>query len=126
MKFSLPSIIGWTSALLVGALTLFTGVMKFVPVPPGSEQEAMMLQMGMTSHVVYTLGVVELVIATLFLIPRTSTIGFILMIGYFGGVLATLLTHSQDPIVAYIVLGVLTLSAYFRSPELLSRLRKKA
>lgn len=126
MKFSLPSIIGWTSAILVGALTIFTGIMKFVPVPAGSEQEAMMQQMGMTSHVVYTLGFVELVIAILFLVPRTSTIGFVLMIGYFGGVLATLLTHGQDTVMAYIVLGVLTISAYFRSPELLSRLRKKA
>ena len=84
----------------------------------------MMQSMGMTPNFVYTLGVMELVIAVLFLIPRTSTVGFVLMVGYFGGVLATLLTHGQDATFIYIVLALLTVSGYFRNPELLQRIRK--
>lgn len=122
---SLSSIIGWISTLLIGALTVFTGMMKFMPVPAGSPQEAMMQSMHITTTVAYTLGIVELVSAILFFVPRTSAIGFILLVGYYGGVLATLLTHGQDPMVGYIALLLLTISAACRNPELLSRLKRK-
>ncbi len=124
MSSRLSSVIGWTCAILVSALNLFAAVMKFVPVPPDSEQAKMMLSMGMTPSLVHALGVIELTIVVLYLIPRTSTIGFVLMVGYFGGVLATLLTHMQDATMAYVVFVLLTISAYFRNPELLGRVKK--
>lgn len=123
MKIRVASLIGWTCAVLVAALNIFAGVMKFVPVPAGSEQEAMMQSMGMTANLSHILGVVELVITVLFLVPKTSTVGFVLIVGYFGGVLATLLTHGQDATIVYIVFVLLMISAYVRNPELLDRLR---
>lgn len=124
MKLSFTSIIGWTCAILVSALNLFAGVMKYVPVTDPAQLE-MMKSMGMTPNLVHILGVVEIVSTILFLIPRTSTIGFVLLVGYTGGILATLLTHGQDATIIYVVFALLTVSAYFRNPELLSRLRKK-
>ena len=111
---------GYTQLIKVN---LFAAVMKFVPVPAGSPQEQMMQQMSLTTGMMHVFGVIEIVSVILYLVPRTSTIGFVLMVGYFGGVLATLLTHGQDATMIYIVLALLTVSAYFRNPELLSRLR---
>jgi uncharacterized membrane protein YphA (DoxX/SURF4 family) len=116
------SILGWTSAILVAALNVFAGVSKFLPVAPDSPQSAMMQSMGITPNIAHVLGVVELVSAVLFLIPRTSTIGFVLLVGYMSGVTATLITHSQDATIGFIALALLTVSAFVRNPELRSRL----
>lgn len=124
MKFSFPSIIGWTCAILVSALNLFAGVMKYVPVTDPAQLE-MMKSMGMTPELAHILGVIEIASTILFLIPRTSTVGFVLLVGYTSGILATLLTHGQDATIIYVVLALLTVSAYFRNPELLSRLKRK-
>jgi hypothetical protein len=126
MKFRIGSIIGWICAALVGALNIFAGVMKFVPVPADSPQAAMMQSMGMTPGLEHILGVIELVSVVLFLIPRTSTVGFVLITSYMAGALATLLTHGQDGTFLIIVLGLLTVSAYFRNPELLTRIKGKS
>ncbi len=123
MKSSrLGLVIGWIAAGLVAALNLFAGIMKFTPVPAGSEQEAMMQQMGLLG-LSHTLGVIELASTILFLIPRTSTIGFVLLVGYLSGALATLITHGQDGTPLIVALALLTVSAYFRNPELLARLK---
>lgn len=122
MKIRVGSVIGWIAAGLVGALNLFAGAAKFFPVAPGSEQDAMMQQMGL-SNMVHMLGVIELVSTVLFLIPRTSAVGFVLLVGYLSGALATVLTHGQDGTPLVVALALLTISAYFRNPELLTRLK---
>jgi hypothetical protein len=74
------------------------------------------------------LGVLEIIIIVLFLIPRTSTVGFILMVGYLAGALATNLTHGftfAEAAPLYVLLLLLTISGYFRNPELVSRLMGK-
>lgn len=121
------SIIGWTCAILIGAFNLFGAVMKFVPIAPGSDTEATLNKLGLTG-LVQSLGILELVIAILFLIPRTSTVGFVLMVGYMGGALATNMTHGAgqvDLIPIYVIFLLLTVSAWFRNPELVSRLLKR-
>ena len=126
MKISASSIIGWTCAGLVAAFNLFAAVMKFMPVAPGSEAEAMGQKLGVIG-LEHSLGVLEFIIVALFLIPRTSTVGFVLMIGYMGGALATNLTHgfsNMDAIPIYITFVVLMISAWYRNPELVSRLMK--
>ncbi len=128
-KIRFGLILGWICALLVSALQLFGAVMKFMPVVPGSEAEAMNAAMGMTPEITLWLAVLEIVTVVLFLIPRTSTVGFVLMVGYFGGVWATLITHgmaADGTPMALIIFLLLTVSAYFRNPELLSRLKGRA
>jgi len=103
--------------------------MKFVPMPPDSSGAKIMQQLGLTTNAAHILGVVEIIIILLFLIPRTSTVGFVLMIGYMGGAFATNLTHGfTDPgtVTSFIVLFVLlTISAWGRNPELLDRVKGK-
>ncbi|OGJ55518.1 hypothetical protein A3D88_04675 [Candidatus Peribacteria bacterium RIFCSPHIGHO2_02_FULL_52_16] len=127
MKIQFGSIVGWTCALLVAAFNIFAAVMKYVPVVPDSPADVMMHRLGITVQMQHVLGVIEFVIIALFLIPRTSTVGFVLMVGYMGGALATNLTHGfthMEALPIYILFVLLTISAYFRNPELLSRLLK--
>ena len=72
------------------------------------------------------LGIAKLIIVTFYLIPRTSSVGFVLMVGYYAGALATNITHDfalAEYVPVPVALVLLTISAYFRNPELLSRLK---
>jgi hypothetical protein len=127
MKIRVSSIIGWISALLVSALTIMSAVLGFMP-PTDPAMIEMAMKMGVTDFEM-ELSITKLIITILFLFPRTSTVGFVLMVGYYGGALATNITHGftlaeYAPIL--IVFLLLTISAYVRNPELLSRLRGKA
>lgn len=120
-------VIGWICAGLVAAFNLFAAVMKFVPVAPGSEGAVMMERLGMQG-MMQPIALVEFIIVVLFLVPRTSTVGFVLMIGYMGGALATNLTHgftNMEALPIYISFVLLMISAWYRNPELVSRLLQK-
>ncbi len=124
MKFRIGSIVGWTCAGLVSALTVFSAMMEFIPLTDPA-MIAYVERIGVGA-IAYPLGITKLILVALFLFPRTSTVGFVLMVGYYGGALATHLTHpgtlvESAPIV--VVLLLLTVSAYFRNPELLHRLK---
>lgn len=63
------------------------------------------------------IGVVEVVVTILFLIPRTSFIGAILLTGYLGGATAT---HVRvgDPYFMPIIMGIVVWIAYaLRRPD---------
>ncbi len=128
MKLRFSSVLSGVSVFLVAAFNLFAGVMKFMPVAPGSPPEAMMSKLGITVTLDHALGVLELSIVLLFLIPRTSTIGFILLVGYMGGALATNLTHgfsNMEALPIYITFAFLLIIGWIRHPELTSRLLKR-
>lgn len=125
MKIRVGSIIGWMCAILVAAFSLFSGVMEFIMPMDNPEVAAFVARLGITD-MEYYLGAAKIIFAVLLLIPRTSTVGFVLMVGYFSGALATNITHQVPPAeygMLVIVLAVLTVSGYFRNPELLSRLK---
>ena len=126
MKPRTTSIIGWICVIPVAAFNLFAAIMKFIPQAPGSEGEKMGQLLGVAG-IEHALGVIELIIVALYVVPRTSTVGFVLMIGYMGGALATNLTHglsTMDALPVYITFVLMTIGAYFRNPELLSRMMK--
>ena len=118
-------ITGWVLATLVGLMHIPALIGKFVP--PTPEAAAMNAQLGMDLFSLPILGVVEIITLGLFFYPRTSTLGFIMMVGYMSGVLATFLTHTLDMSIVpmYVILGLLTLSAWFRNRELASRVMGK-
>jgi hypothetical protein len=120
-------IVGWICAILIAAFNLFAAVMKFVPVEPGSPGDVFATEVGMKG-LEYQLGVVELIIVLLFVIPRTMTVGFILMVGYMAGILAANITHgftTMEVLPIYISLLLLAVVGWLRHPELTARLRGK-
>jgi len=123
----LGSIVGWVATALLVLSNGFAAIMKFVPVETGSAAELMGQRLG-TIGLERGLGVLEIIILILFLVPRTSVVGFILMTGYLGGALATQLTHGmtqQELIPMYVILAVLAVCGYFRFPEFTARLKGK-
>ncbi len=124
MKTRVGTIIGWICVILVAAFTLFSAVMEFVPVSDPATL-AFLAKLGV-GDIMYPLGITKFILVALYLIPRTSTVGFVLLVGYFGGALATNITHQfafpdYAPLVVAMVL--MTVGAYFRNPELLTRLK---
>ncbi|RCS56048.1 DoxX family protein [Bremerella cremea] len=66
----------------------------------------MFAKMGWTEEVMFTIGIVEVAIAVLFLIPQTAFVAAILLTGYLGGAVATHV-RVDDPFFFPILIGVL-------------------
>jgi len=94
---------GWIMSALPVAMLLFSGVMKLMK--PSAVVEGF-AHFGYPESVVLVLGIVELGSTVLYVIPRTSVLGAILLTGYLGGATAT---HVRigEPFFMAIVLGVL-------------------
>lgn len=108
-------LIGWILSGLVVAFLIFgSAVGKFVE---WEGKEEMFAHLGYTSELIMKIGIVEVAIAALFLIPRTSFIAAILLTGYLGGATAT---HVRvgDPFFFPILIGVvLWIALGLRRPE---------
>jgi len=79
----------WAGRVLsaLGALfLLFDGVIHVLKITPVVEAFA---QLGYPLGVSVTLGIIEIVCVILYLIPRTSVFGAILLTAYLGGAVAT-------------------------------------
>lgn len=128
------SIIGWICVGLVAAFTLFSAVMNMLPIEGNQAAIDIATRLGVLD-MLFALGVTKLVLVALYIFPRTSTVGFVLMVGYYGGALATNLTHEigfdsvMFPLDVYtpffLVFLFLTIGAYIRNPELLTRIKGK-
>ena len=96
------------------AFLLFDAVFKFFATPEAIEGSA---QLGWPAHLIPVLGVIQLVLLALYLVPRTAPLGAVLWTGYLGGAIAThlridnpLFSHTLFPIyVAALIWGGLYL-----------------
>ncbi|MEQ1904005.1 MAG: DoxX family protein [Pirellulaceae bacterium] len=96
--------IGWIITSLVGLFMIgASGIPKFLDFPGKDE---MMAKLGLSLELLPKLGVLEIAVTLIYLIPRTSFLGAILMTGYLGG---AIITHLRvgDPWYFPIVFGVL-------------------
>lgn len=112
-------IIGWVVAGLLALLMIGSGFGK-ITAGDTSPMREMFTQLGIWNMRV-PLGIVEIVAALALLIPRTSTGGLLLSIGYWGGALATDLSHGGAPIAAIVALVLLTVLAFTRNREVMAR-----
>ena len=80
----------WTGRILTGIFALF---MLGASVAPKLLQlpiaEQTMAQLGWPAGYAFMIGVIELTCLVLYLIPRTSVLGAVLMMGLLGGAMAT-------------------------------------
>jgi uncharacterized membrane protein YphA (DoxX/SURF4 family) len=74
--------VGWVLSGLLGLAFMASSYFKFAPPP---EAAANMEKVGLAPSVLPTIGVLEFASALLFLIPKTSFVGAILLTGYMGG-----------------------------------------
>jgi len=95
----------WTSRIMIGLVVLFMlfdSAIHLVNITPVKEGA---LELGYPADIGVTLGVIELVALILFLIPRTTLIGAILLTGYFGGAIATHV-RVDSPLFSHILFPV--------------------
>ena len=79
----------WTARILNGlavAFLLFDAGMKLLRVPSAVEGT---VTLGYPPGSVFGIGVVQLVCVVLYIVPRTSILGAVLLTGYLGGAVAT-------------------------------------
>jgi hypothetical protein len=97
-----------TSALPV-LMLVFSGVMKLARPAPVVEG---FIRLGYPESLAFGIGIVALACAVIYVIPRTSVLGAILLTGYLGGATAT---HVRigEPFFMPIILGVLVWGGLF-------------
>jgi hypothetical protein len=106
---------GWIIAGLIGFLMIFSATMKFLKPPEVAQQ---MSKFAYPEESMFWIGIVEVACVVLFLIPRTTVLGAVLLTGYLGGAIATHV-RVQDAFLMPVILGVLVwLSVYLREPRL--------
>lgn len=109
-------IAGWVISILPALLLFMSASFKFMPVT--KEFSDGLEHMGWTSDVMFKIGFVEVACTLLYLFPRTSVFGAILLTGYMGGAIAT---HVRvgDPFWTQILVGVFVwLGLWLREPRL--------
>lgn len=111
MKTKHRKITGWVLSGLLSTFLVFASASgKFLD---WEGKEAMFAKMGWTVETLFYVGVVEVVVAILFLVPRTAFVGTLLLTAYLGGAAAThvrigdaFLFPVACGVVAWIALGL--------------------
>jgi uncharacterized membrane protein (UPF0182 family) len=107
---------GRSVSTLIAAFMVFDGVMKVMKLAPAVEGT---VRLGYPVSLIVAIGVVCLVCAVLYAIPRTSILGATLLTGYFGGAAATQVRVENPWFLFPVVLGVLAwLGLFLRDDRL--------
>ena len=96
----------WTGRTLTGLFALFilgaSITPKLLHMPVAEET---MAQLGWPAGYAFMIGVIELGCLILYLIPRTSVLGAVLMMGLLGGAMATQI-RAGSPLFSHILFSV--------------------
>jgi hypothetical protein len=109
---------GYVMSALPVVMLLFSGTMKLVRPPSVTEGFA---HLGYDDSVALGLGMVELLSTILYVIPRTSVLGAILLTGYLGGATATHL-RIGEPFHMAVLLGLLAWGGLYCRDERIRQL----
>jgi hypothetical protein len=108
----------WTGYVLTAIpalMLMFSAGMKLMK-PPMVVQG--FIDLGYPEHLALPIGILELSVAVLFLIPRTAVLGAILVAAYLGGATATHVRLGQ-PFIGPVILGILAwIGLYLRVERL--------
>ncbi|MBK6979965.1 MAG: DoxX family protein [Cytophagaceae bacterium] len=120
MNSKTKNITGWVLAGLVAFVFVGSGILKLMGGTP-----EMVKGLGGINNVTL-LGGLELIIAALFLFPRTGVVGSLLAIAYMGGAMAVHLTTGQSLIMLVVIQILIWITSVVRFPELGQQLFNRA
>lgn len=95
----------WTAWIMSGIVILFMlfdSIFKFIK-PEVVVQGT--LKLGYAEHHIVVMGILGLLSTVLYIIPRTATLGVVLLTGYWGGAIATHI-RMDDPLFSHILFPV--------------------
>lgn len=112
----------WTSRIMGGIAVLFMLFDTGIKLVRESHAVEGTTQLGYPDGAVQLLGIIEAVCLVLYLIPRTSVLGMVLLTGYFGGAVATHV-RLENPLFSHVLFSVYIAllmwgSLYLREPRL--------
>ena len=112
-------ITGWVLSILAILLLLVDGFAKLIKPEPVIQAT---LQLGYPEGTITTIGILAIICAIIYAIPRSAFLGAILLTGFLGGAIAThfrinnpLFSHTLFPV--YVLLFI-WLGLYLRSASL--------
>jgi hypothetical protein len=94
--------IGWTLTILVSLFLLFSGGIKLLRLDVVAET---MQRLGWPAEAGFPIGVLEVFLTLLYVVPRTSVLGAVLLTGLLGGAIATHV-RIDDPLFSHNLFGV--------------------
>lgn len=110
---------GRTLTALGAAFLLFDGVIKCLQIGAVKDSFA---ELGYPVHLALGIGILELACLAVYILPRTSVLGAVLLTGYLGGAIATHVRHG-DPLFSHVlfpayIAGLLWGGLYLREDRL--------
>ena len=112
-------IAAWILTTLITLVFVSSAIFKFMAPPQIAEAFG---KWGLGDRVLL-IGVGELVSALLFFVPRTNSLGVLLLSAYMGGAIVTHMQHSEPFYAQSILLVLVWIAGYLRHPELLQSFR---
>lgn len=112
-------IAAWILTTLITLVFVSSSIFKFMAPPQVVEVFG---KWGLGDRLVL-IGVGELVSALLFFIPRTNSLGVLLLSAYMGGAIVTHMQHGEPYYSQSIILLLIWIAGYLRHPELLQSFR---
>jgi hypothetical protein len=103
----------WSGRVLTILLTLFLLFDSGVKIARSPQAVQGTAQLGYPESVVVPIGAVLLICLVIYLIPRTSILGAILLTGYLGGATATMVRISSPWVPFPVLIGVLVWAALY-------------
>jgi len=113
-------ITAWILVGLMSALFIMSASMKLMG---GAEMATNFAKWGLEGKLML-IGMGELIAVILFLIPRTSSLGVLLLSAHLGGAIATHMEHGEMFIPQAIMLLLVWVANYLRNPEMLASFKK--
>jgi len=111
--------VGTVVIYLSGVLLVGSSIAKFVA-PPAVVAE--LANLGFYGGRLTLIAVLESISALLFLVPKTRTLGLLLVSAYMGGAIATHIQHGQSPLRPALVLMLFWAGVLLCRPEFFSAL----
>ena len=108
-------IAGWILTVVLSALFLMSAAFKL----SGAAQVTEMMGKWGLGNEVILIGVGEAASALLFLIPRTHSLGLLLLSSYMGGAIVTHMQHGEPYVTQSIMLVVIWMAGFLRHPQVL-------
>jgi hypothetical protein len=93
---------GYILSALAVLFLLFDGVIKLMHIAPVVQS---FVQLGVPDRLAFGIGLLELVCVLLYVMPRTSVLGAILLTGYLGGAIVLHL-RVGDPLFSHVLFPV--------------------
>ena len=113
-------ILRWLPSFIIAVQFTVSAILKFINFPFLVQSFS---EMGLVQYL-KAFACAELILALLFLHPRTMRIGFLLLTAYFGGAIAVEIPRGTF-IVPSLILTTIWIAAYLRNPAIFKEKENK-